>query len=179
MIATLAVGSLFASGIPSQAQENTNAPAAGAPPGGMRVRPNFDTLAKNLELTDAQKPQVKVIFDEQQQKMKALRADTSVAQSDKRAKAKEIRDAASEKLKTILTPEQYAKWEKNGDGYASTSDGGSCRWRYGSEKLKLKNQSGTAKSRPAFCFKNLARKSGFGRSRHRRRLYFHFDVKIA
>ena len=116
MIATLAVGSLFASGVPSQAQENTNAPVAGAPPGGARMRPNFDTLAKNLELTDAQKPQVKVIFEEQQQKMKALRADTSVAQSDKRAKAKEIRDAASEKLKTILTPEQYAKWEKMGTG---------------------------------------------------------------
>jgi len=116
MIATLAVGSLFASGIPSQAQENTNAPVAGAPPGGMRMRPNFDTLAKNLELTDAQKPQVKVIYDEQQQKLKDLRADTSVAQSDKRAKAKEIREAMTAKLKPILTAEQFAKWEKMGTG---------------------------------------------------------------
>ena len=116
MIATLAVGSLFASGIPSQAQENTNAPVAGAPPGGMRARPNFDTMAKNLELTDAQKPQVKVVYDEMQQKMKDLRADTNVAQADKRAKAKEIRDAATAKLKPILTAEQFAKWEKMGTG---------------------------------------------------------------
>lgn len=116
MVATLAVGSLFASGIPSQAQENTNAPVAGAPPGGMRARPNFDMIAKNLELTDAQKPQVKAIFDEQQQKMKDLRADTSVAQADKRAKQKEIREAATAKLKPILTAEQFAKWEKMGPG---------------------------------------------------------------
>ena len=116
MIATLAVGSLFASGVALQAQDNTNTPPAGAPPGGMRPRMNFDTLAKNLELTDAQKPQVKVIFDEQQQKMKELRADTSVAQADKRAKAKEIRDATTAQLKPILTAEQFAKWEKMGTG---------------------------------------------------------------
>jgi Spy/CpxP family protein refolding chaperone len=117
MIATLAVGSLFASGLPSQAQDNTNTPPANTPPpGGMRQRPNFDTIAKQLELTDDQKPKVKAVFDEMQQKQKDLRADTSVAQADKRAKAKEIRDAATAKLKDILTADQFAKWEKMGPG---------------------------------------------------------------
>ena len=114
LIAALAAGSLFTSGSPSQAQDNTNTPPAGAPPGGLRQRPNFDMIAKQLELTDAQKPQVKAILDEQQQKLKDLRADTSVAQADKRAKSKEIRDAATAKLKPILTAEQFAKWEKMG-----------------------------------------------------------------
>jgi hypothetical protein len=82
----------------------------------MRQRPNFDTIAKQLELTDDQKPKVKAVFDEMQQKQKDLRADTSVAQADKRAKAKEIRDAATAKLKDILTADQFAKWEKMGPG---------------------------------------------------------------
>jgi Spy/CpxP family protein refolding chaperone len=111
LIAALAAGSLFASGIPSQAQDNTNTPPAGAP-GGMRARPNFDTIAKNLELTDAQKPQVKAVLDDMQQKMRDLRADTTVAQADRNTKRKEIRDAATAKLKDILTAEQLAKWEK-------------------------------------------------------------------
>jgi len=114
LIAALAAGSLFTSGIPSQAQDNTNTPPAGAPPGGLRPRPNFDMIAKQLELTDAQKPQVKAVLDDMQQKMRDLRADTTVEQADKRAKAKEIRDAATAKLKPILTADQLAKWEKMG-----------------------------------------------------------------
>jgi Spy/CpxP family protein refolding chaperone len=114
LIAALAAGSLFASGIPSQAQDNTNTPPAGAPPGGMRARPSFDMLAKQLDLTDDQKPKVKAILDDQQQKMRDLRQDTSVAQADKRAKAKEIREATTAKLKDILTADQFAKWQKVG-----------------------------------------------------------------
>jgi Spy/CpxP family protein refolding chaperone len=116
-LAALVAGSLFAGSVALQAQDNTNTPPAGAPPGGgMRARPNFDTIAKQLELTDDQKPKVKAIFDDMQQKQRDLRADTSVAPEDKRAKAKEIRDAATAKLKDILTPEQFAKWQKMGPG---------------------------------------------------------------
>jgi Spy/CpxP family protein refolding chaperone len=45
--------------------------------------------------------------------MKALREDTSLSQEDRRAKMKEIRDAMQAKIKEILTPEQYKKWEKH------------------------------------------------------------------
>jgi hypothetical protein len=53
-------------------------------------------------------------LDDQQQKMRDLRQDTSVAQADKRAKAKEIREATTAKLKDILTADQFAKWQKVG-----------------------------------------------------------------
>jgi Spy/CpxP family protein refolding chaperone len=116
-LAALVAGSLFAGNVALQAQDSTNTPPpAAAPPGGMRARPSFDTLVKQLALTDDQKPKVKTVWDDLQQKQRELRADTTVAQADKRAKAKELRDAATAKLKDILTPEQLAKWEKIGPG---------------------------------------------------------------
>jgi Spy/CpxP family protein refolding chaperone len=114
-LAALVAGSLFAGSVALQAQDNTNTPPPGAPPGGMRGRAlNFEAIAKNLELTDDQKPKAKPVIDEMLQKQRDLRADTSVAQADKRAKAKEIREAATTKLKEILTADQLAKWEKMG-----------------------------------------------------------------
>jgi len=118
-LAALVAGSLLAGNTALQAQDNTNTPPASAPPGspGMRGRAmNFDAIAKQLDLTDDQKPKVKPIVEDMLQKMKDLHADTSVAQTDKRAKAKEIRDAATAQLKDILTAEQFAKWEKMGPG---------------------------------------------------------------
>jgi Spy/CpxP family protein refolding chaperone len=115
MIATLAVGSLFASGLPSQAQDNTNTPPSGGPPGapGMRARPNPEQIAKELGLNDDQKAKLKTLLTDQQTKMRSLRDDTSLSQEDKRAKAKEIRDATQTQLKEILTPEQFAKWQEH------------------------------------------------------------------
>ena len=120
-LAALMAGSLLA-GTTLQAQDAPphptppNAPGGPGGPGGpgMRGRPNFDQIAKQLDLTDDQKPKVKAVLDEQQQKMNDLRKDTATAPEDKRAKAKEIRDSATAKLKEILTPEQFAKWQKMG-----------------------------------------------------------------
>jgi Spy/CpxP family protein refolding chaperone len=117
-LAALVAGSLFAGNLALQAQDNTNTPPAGAPPGGgMRGRGmNFDMVAKQLALTDDQKPKVKAIIDDMQKQQRDLRADTSVAQEDKRAKAKEIREAATAQLKPILTSDQFEKWTKMGPG---------------------------------------------------------------
>ena len=116
-LAALVAGSLFAGSVALQAQNNTNTPPAGAPPGGLRGRGmNFDTIAQQLALTDDQKPKVKAIIDDMQKKQRDLRADASVAQEDKRAKSKEIRDAATQQLKPILTSDQFEKWTKMGPG---------------------------------------------------------------
>jgi len=114
-LAALVAGSLFAGSVALQAQDNTNTPPAGAPPGGgMRGRMSFDTIATQLALTEDQKPKVKPIIDDMMQKSRDLRADSSLSQEDRRAKMKEIRDGATAKLKDILTADQLAKWEKMG-----------------------------------------------------------------
>jgi len=108
-LAAVVAGSLLA-GMALQAQSSTNAPAAGGPPG-IR-RPNAEQIAKDLGLSDDQKAKVRAALEEQQKKMKDLRADTSLSQEDKRAKVKELRQSFVEKMKEILTADQFEKWQK-------------------------------------------------------------------
>jgi hypothetical protein len=73
-------------------------------------------VATQLALTDDQKAKAKPIFDERRQKMTDLRKDTTLDQTQRRAKIKEISDEANTKLKDIFTPEQYEKWLKMSPG---------------------------------------------------------------
>lgn len=119
MIAALVAGSVFAADVAVRAQDATNKPAAGAPPGGpgARGRMTFDSIATQLVLTDDQKPKAKPVIEEMLQKNADVRKDgASLAPEDRRAKMKEIRDAATAKLKDILTPEQLDKWSKMQQG---------------------------------------------------------------
>ncbi len=63
-----------------------------------------------LDLTADQKEKAGAAMKTMRDKMMALRTDTTVAQEDKRAKAKEITDAFDTTLKGILTPEQWTKF---------------------------------------------------------------------
>ena len=117
-LAALVAGSLLAGSTALQAQDNTNTPPAGAPPANTHFippgnhRPNAEMIAKNLGLTDDQKAKIQAALEDQQQKMMGLRSDTSVAPQDKHAKVKEIREAFTAKMKEILTPDQFEKWQK-------------------------------------------------------------------
>ena len=85
---------------------------------------NFDRIATQLALTDDQKTKAKPIFEEMQQKTAELRKDTSLSQEDRRAKMKEIREAATAKLKEVpLTQEQLDKWVKMGQGQRRPAGG--------------------------------------------------------
>ena len=113
--AALVLGSLLASGLASQAQDNTNTPPAGTPPpGGMRgPGPSFEAISKRLELTDDQKPKVKPIIEDMQKQIADYRKDNPDAtMADRRAKMKEIREAATTQLKDILTADQLTKWQQ-------------------------------------------------------------------
>jgi Spy/CpxP family protein refolding chaperone len=114
MIAALAAGSVFAGNLTLHAQDSTNTPSTNTPPaGGMRGRgPGLDQIAKELDLSDDQKAKVKAAMDDQRQKMQDLRSDSTLSQDDRNAKRKEIRDAMEAKIKDILTPDQFAKWQK-------------------------------------------------------------------
>jgi len=113
-LTALAAAGLFAVGSASAQDAATNAPAAGAitnaAPHSMRRGPD---IAKLLNLTDDQKAQVMPIMDAQRKKMSALYNDDSLSTDDKRAKIKAIRYETNAQLKTILTADQYAKWQQS------------------------------------------------------------------
>jgi len=112
MLAALVAASMFATDVAVHAQDATNTPAAGARPPGGRARLTFESVATQLDLSEDQKAKVRPIFADMQQKRTEVFKDASLQPADKRAKQKEIMDDTTSKLKDILTPEQFAKWQK-------------------------------------------------------------------
>lgn len=113
LLAALGLG-LLALSPEAKAQDmtSTNAPAATAPMTPRRGRPvTLEQLTKLLALTDEQKTNVDVVLQDQKKKLAELRQDTSLSTEDRRAKSKELRDATTAKMKEILTPEQFAKYQ--------------------------------------------------------------------
>jgi Spy/CpxP family protein refolding chaperone len=68
-------------------------------------------LTKKLNLTADQATQVKAIDEDALKQSKALRDDASVAGPDKRAKMMDIRKAAQEKIRVLLTDDQKTKFD--------------------------------------------------------------------
>lgn len=122
MLVTLVAGGLLG-GLPLQAQDASNTPSA-TPPPVRRPGLSFTSISKQLDLTDDQKPKVKPILEDMQKQVAEVRKDTTLTPEDRRAKIKDIRDAAGTQLKDILTPEQYAKWQKIGVGGRRPPGGG-------------------------------------------------------
>jgi Spy/CpxP family protein refolding chaperone len=126
MIVLLAVGGLLAL-TPALLAADTNTPPAGGPPGGgMRGRggPSIEQLTTNLSLTADQIPKVKAVLDEQRQKMGEVFQNQDLSQEDRRAKMKEVRDEMAAKMKDILTPDQFEKWQKEQQNMRNRRPGG-------------------------------------------------------
>ena len=84
--------------------------------GGMRGGDHLKMMTEQLGLTDDQVAKIKPIVEDEGKAMKALRDDTSIAQEDKRGKMREIRQAHASQIRTLLTPEQQAKFDSMGPG---------------------------------------------------------------
>ena len=100
LIAALALGGLMACSTLVSAQDATKTGKKG-----YSVEQRLDAMTTQLSLTDEQKPKVKAVLDDTAKKMK------DVAQEDRQTKGREIRDEQNTKMKAILTPEQYTKYE--------------------------------------------------------------------
>jgi Spy/CpxP family protein refolding chaperone len=110
-LAALVAGSMFV-GMALQAED---AAPKGKPPGGPGAHargPGGGEMFKDLNLTDDQKAKMKANMEEMQKQMKALREDATLKEEDKRAKFKALREANQAKIKEILTPEQFEKFQK-------------------------------------------------------------------
>ena len=93
------------------AQTNNNPPGAAQPPrgggrGGMAV--TVDAIDKAVTLTEAEKPKVKEAVDAY---TKAAQEARDADQSERRTKMTAARDDLDKKMKEILTPEQYTKFQ--------------------------------------------------------------------
>jgi len=72
----------------------------------------LEKISAALQLTPAQKQQIRPILMEEAPKLKALKSDTSLPPLQKAMKMRQITEATDGKLQPILTPEQYQKLQQ-------------------------------------------------------------------
>jgi protein CpxP len=75
-----------------------------------RAGNRLEMLAEKLNLTEAQTAAIKPIFAAEANDIKTVWQDNSLSKEQKQSKMSDIRESAKEKINTILTPEQQAKW---------------------------------------------------------------------
>ena len=91
---------------------------------GPAVQERVDRMAEELKLTDEQKTKVKAVFEEQSKKQQELRSESSLTPEQRREKAQGMREETNKKMKGILTPDQYTKWEKRAAEMRKQGPGG-------------------------------------------------------
>lgn len=103
----LAMG-LAAASIPARAQDQETQ-SAGAR---QKMSPDdvVQRLGEKLNLSDDQKAQIKPIIADRQQKMEALRSNTSLRRGQKGRQMKSIMKDSDQKINAILTPDQQKQY---------------------------------------------------------------------
>ena len=111
LMAALAAGALIAFSPLVRAQDKPARPE-GRPPAGQRgemAKERVAKMAEELKLTDEQKTKVTALLKAQAETRRGLRDATP---EERKEKMKAGQAEMEKKMKEILTPEQYTKWEK-------------------------------------------------------------------
>jgi periplasmic protein CpxP/Spy len=108
MLALAAPATLLAQGGQAQGQGG-GVPMAHHMPS---VDDQLDHLSAKLNLTDAQKPQVKTILQDQQDQMAQLMSNTSGSREETHAKMRDIHQKSNAKIRALLTDDQKATFDK-------------------------------------------------------------------
>jgi protein CpxP len=80
-------------------------------PRGMNPERQLAMLQQQLTLTDDQTAQIRQILTDASGKMDALRANTALAQDDRRAQMMTLRQGVQAKVRAVLTPDQQTKYD--------------------------------------------------------------------
>jgi Spy/CpxP family protein refolding chaperone len=112
LIAAVALSALVAGSLAGSAQTTNSNAGAGQGEKVDQFKEHLRKVAEELQLTEAQKGEIKPILKAEFEKLKELRANTSLTPKERREQRNAIREDLAAKLKSILTPEQFTKWEQ-------------------------------------------------------------------
>jgi protein CpxP len=112
LVAAMALGGLVVCSTLATAQDSTNAPDKKGGKRGMSVDQVMERYTEQLSLTDAQKPNVKTVIEDSKKKRRELFRDSSLDQEQKREKFRAVMDDQNKKMKEILTPDQFTKYQE-------------------------------------------------------------------
>ena len=86
-------------------------PSLAQPPQERRLS-QLQMMKDSLGLSDEQVKKLQPVLKEQQDKLNALRRDTSLSRKDRVAKLRELQQGTGSKIKAQLTPQQAEKWQQ-------------------------------------------------------------------
>lgn len=110
LLIALAIGSLVAFSATVQAADQNKTEASATQPAGKGAKADpLKTMAEKLQLTDAQKEQIKPILQAEAQKLKEIRKEI-LSKQEKAVKIREAKQVTSDKVKPILTEKQLEQW---------------------------------------------------------------------
>ncbi len=106
LIAALALGGLLVCTNLSSAQDSQGKKKGFSP------QARVERLSTELNLTADQKTKVQAVFEATGKKYQELRDDSSLSREQRREKMTSIREDENKKLKEILKPDQWEKYQK-------------------------------------------------------------------
>jgi Spy/CpxP family protein refolding chaperone len=118
---SMLLGALLSTGVvlaqaPDQTQQSNAPQAAQGEQGRHHRAPDPDRMAKHLgkklALSNEQVAQLKPILEDRQQQIQSLRADTSLSQQDRHAKAQGIMQDSKNKIEALLSDTQKQQFEQ-------------------------------------------------------------------
>jgi hypothetical protein len=92
--------------------QNTN---RATPRRAANLEQRIEQLDKQLTLTADQKTKLMAYFEGERKKMQDMRADTSLTREQRQEKMKAVREDLNKEMKSVLTADQFTKWEKERD----------------------------------------------------------------
>jgi protein CpxP len=110
ILTVLAALSLSCGGLALPALAQDQAPAAASDTQLPSPDQVVDLLATKLALTDEQMSQIRPIIADRQQKIAALRADTSLRKGKRLRRMKSVLDDSDRRIKAILSEQQQAQY---------------------------------------------------------------------
>jgi Spy/CpxP family protein refolding chaperone len=93
---------------PSAAPSSAGAAAPTGKPG--RMNPDSPEEDAALNLTDDQKSKIAAIRADAKDQMKAINKDTTLSDTDRQTKLKELRKSTRAQVWAVLTPDQQKQW---------------------------------------------------------------------
>ena len=110
LIAAMALGGLVACSTLATAQDAT--PKQGGGKARFSPEQQLERMTTQLSLTDEQKPKVKAVLEETSKKMQEIRNAPDFDRSQMREKMQPIMEKQNEKMKGILTEDQFKKYQE-------------------------------------------------------------------
>ena len=92
-----------------------------------KVIDELKKLGGDLNLTSAQKDQMRSILGDEVSQMDGVRNNTGLSKAEKRAKMMDIRTAQHAKIANVLSPDQLTKWEQEVSKYKKSIEGAAAK----------------------------------------------------